>query len=168
MKVPLSWLKDYVDISIPITKLAERLTLAGLEVETIEYIGLPGAELEWDPDKVVVGEIRAVHPHPNADRLVLAEVEYGGPEPEVVVSGPPSLLPLRGHDDLHLKVAFAMEGARLWDPYAEEPRIKKLKRTKIDPLTSAMLETCGEDVLHGACFVLRVPFPSRTTQHVIP
>ncbi len=146
MKVPLSWLKDYVDIPVSIKELAERLTLAGLDVETIEYIGLPGAELPWDPEKVVVGEIRAVYPHPNADRLVLAEVEYGGPEPEVVVSGPPSLLPLRGQSDLHLKVAFAMEGARLWDPYSEEPRIKKLKKARIRGVTSRAM-VCSEKEL---------------------
>jgi phenylalanyl-tRNA synthetase beta chain len=146
MKVPLSWLEDYVDIPIPTTELAERLTLAGLEVETIEYIGLPGAELEWDPGKIVVGEIRAVHPHPNADRLVLAEVEYGGTEPEVVVSGPPSLLPLRGHSDLHLKVAFAMEGAPLWDPYSEVHRVKKLKRSKIRGVLSRAM-VCSEKEL---------------------
>ncbi|HEY68679.1 MAG TPA: phenylalanine--tRNA ligase subunit beta [Thermoflexia bacterium] len=146
MKVPLSWLKDYVDIPVSIKELAERLTLAGLDVETIEYIGLPGAELDWDPEKIVVGEIRAVYPHPNADRLVLAEVEYGGPEPEVVVSGPPSLLPLRGQSDLHLKVAFAMEGARLWDPYSEEPRIKKLKKARIRGVTSRAM-VCSEKEL---------------------
>ncbi len=146
MKVPLSWLKDHVDISVPIPALAERLTLAGLEVEAITYIGLPGAELAWDVEKIVVGEVRAVHPHPNADRIVLAEVEYNGPEPEVVVSGPPSLLPLRGQDDLHLKVAFAMEGARLWDPYAETPRIRKLKKTKIRGVPSRAM-VCSEKEL---------------------
>jgi phenylalanyl-tRNA synthetase beta chain len=146
MKVPLSWLRDYVDISVPLTELAERLTLAGLEVETIEYIGLPGAELDWDPEKIVVGELRAVRFHPNADRLVLAEVAYGGPEPEVVVSGPPSLLPLRGQSDLHLKVAFATEGARLWDPYAEEPRIKKLKKANIRGIPSRAM-VCSEKEL---------------------
>jgi phenylalanyl-tRNA synthetase beta chain len=146
MKVPLSWLEDYVDIPVPTTELAERLTLAGLEVETIEYIGLPGAELEWDPEKIVVGEIRAVHPHPNADRLVLAEVEYGGTEPEAVVSGPPSLLPLRGRSDLHLKVAFAMEGAALWDPYAEVHRVKKLKRSNIRGVLSRAM-VCSEKEL---------------------
>jgi len=82
MRIPLSWLKDYVDIPISPAELAERLTLAGLEVETIEYVGLPGATLPWDPEKIVVGELRAVHYHPNADRLVLAEVEYGGPGAE--------------------------------------------------------------------------------------
>ena len=40
MRVPLSWLKDFVDIKIPVDALAERLTFAGLEVEEIEYIGV--------------------------------------------------------------------------------------------------------------------------------
>ena len=44
MKVPISWLKDYVDIDISIEELAERLTLAGLEVSSIEYIGIPQGE----------------------------------------------------------------------------------------------------------------------------
>jgi len=146
MRIPLSWLKDYVDIPVSPAALAERLTLAGLEVETIEYVGLPGAELPWDPEKIVVGELRAVHYHPNADRLVLAEVEYGGPERETVVAGPPSLLEMRGQDDLHLKVAFAQEGARLYDGHAEGVRIVKLKKTKIRGVSSRAM-VCSEKEL---------------------
>lgn len=78
MRVPLSWLKDYIDTPVSVEELAERLTLAGLEVESTEYIGLPQADLPWDSDKIVVGEVHAVRPHPNADRLVLTEVAYGG------------------------------------------------------------------------------------------
>jgi phenylalanyl-tRNA synthetase beta chain len=146
MRVPLSWLKDYVDITVPVKELAERLTLAGLDVETIEYVGLPGADLPWDAEKIVVGELRAVHYHPNADRLVLAEVEYGGPEREVVVAGPPSLLEMRGQDDLHLKVAFAMEGAHLYDGHAESWRVMKLKRANIRGITSRAM-VCSEKEL---------------------
>ncbi len=146
MKVPLSWLKDYVDITIPLEELTERLTLAGLEVETVEFIGLPGAELPWDSDKIVVGELRAVHSHPNADRLVLAEVEYGGPKPEVVVTGAPSLLEHRGQSDLHLKVAFAMEGAHLYDGHAEDWRVRKLKKTNIRGVSSRAM-ACSEKEL---------------------
>ncbi|MDY6876252.1 MAG: phenylalanine--tRNA ligase subunit beta [Chloroflexota bacterium] len=146
MKVPLSWLKEYVDITVPIPELAERLTLAGLEVETIEYIGLPGAELPWDAEKIVVGELRAVRFHPDADRLVMAEVEYGGPGTEVVVAGPPSLLEMRGQSDLHLKVAFAMEGARLYDGHAKGWRVRKLKRTKIRGVPSRAM-VCSEKEL---------------------
>jgi phenylalanyl-tRNA synthetase beta chain len=146
MKVPLSWLKDYVDITVPIEELAERLTLAGLEVETIEYIGLSGAELPWDPEKIVVGQVREVRPHPNADRLVTAKVEYGGPEPEVVVTGAPSLLEHRGQSDLHLKVAFAMEGVSLYDGHAEGQRVITLKKTKIRGVPSRAM-VCSEKEL---------------------
>jgi phenylalanyl-tRNA synthetase beta chain len=146
MRVPVRWLKDYVDITCPIPELAERLTLAGLEVETIEYVGLPGAELEWDPDKIVVGELHAVRPHPDADRLVLAEVEYGGPQPEIVVTGAPSLLEMRGQDDLHIKVAFAMEGVQLYDGHAEGKVIRKLKKTKIRGVESRAM-VCSEKEL---------------------
>ena len=83
MKISLSWLKDYVDIELPTEELAERLTLAGMEVEAIDYIGLPGSALPWDPDKVVVGEVLGVRQHPGADRLVLADVDYGGTETEL-------------------------------------------------------------------------------------
>ncbi len=146
MRVPLSWLRDYVDVNLSIPELAERLTLAGLEVETVEYVGMPGAELPWDPEKIVVGEIHAVDFHPNADRLVLAEVAYGGAETEVVVAGPPSLLRLRGKSDLHLKVAFAMEGVKLYDGHAEEPRIRTLKKTKIRGVSSRCM-VCSEKEL---------------------
>jgi len=42
MRVPISWLKEYVEIPIPIPELAERLTFAGVEVATVETLGLPG------------------------------------------------------------------------------------------------------------------------------
>ncbi len=146
MKVPLSWLKDYVDIPVSVPQLAERLTLVGLEVEAVTYIGLPEAELPWDRERIVVGEVRAVHPHPNADRLVLAEVEYGGPDVEVVVTGAPSLLDRRGQTDLHLKVAFAMEGAQLYDGHAEGRQVMRLKGTRIRGVPSRAM-VCSEKEL---------------------
>ncbi len=132
MKVPISWLKDYVDITLPLEELAERLTLAGLEVASIEYLGLPKGgdwsfstchhehqsdHLVWDRNKIVVGQILAVKPHPNADRLVLADVDYGGSQIETVVTGAPNLFPYLGQDTRHLnlKSPFAMEGATLYD-----------------------------------------------------
>jgi phenylalanyl-tRNA synthetase beta chain len=143
MRVPISWLKDYVDISLSIDDLAERMTLAGLEVGAIEYVGLPGAELEWDREKVVVGEIVEVKPHPDADRLVLAVVYYGGDTLETCVTGAPNLFPYKGAGPLRLKAPFAMEGAMLWDAYSEEPSIKKLKRTKIRGVPSRAM-VCSE------------------------
>jgi len=106
MRVPISWLKEFVDISLPVSELAERLTFAGLEVAGVEIIGLPGAALPWDPERIVVGEVREIRPHPNADRLVLATVEYGAGRPKTVVTGAPNLrVGEKGH-----KVAFALEG----------------------------------------------------------
>jgi phenylalanyl-tRNA synthetase beta chain len=135
MKVPVSWLKDFVDITSPIEDLAERLTLAGLEVGSIEQIGIDGADLVWDRDKMVLGHILRVEQHPNADRLVLATVDIGTPKPETVVTGAPNLFEFVGKGDignLDLKSPFVMEGATVYDGHAKEPGKKmKLKGREI-------------------------------------
>ena len=136
MNVPLSWLEDYLPIDVSVEELAQRLTLAGLEVETIEYIGLPGAELPWNPEHIVVGEVRSVRAHPNADRLVLVEVDHGRPDTEVVVTGAPSLVEREGEDDLHLKVAFAREGSRIYDGHAAGRQVMTLRRAEIRGISS--------------------------------
>ncbi len=81
MKLPLSWLKAYVDFDDTPEGLRSKLTFSGLEVEAVETIGadLPG---------VVVGEVRAVAPHPNADRLRLCTVWDGAAEHPVVCGAP--------------------------------------------------------------------------------
>ena len=127
MRVPISWLKEFVDIPLPIEELAERLTFAGLEVAAVERIGVPGSALPWDRQQILVGRVREVAPHPNADRLVLATVEYGADRVKTVVTGAPNL---RIGDQGH-KVAFALEGARLWDAYADTPQITTLKGRKV-------------------------------------
>src|SRR5215207_9764382 len=107
MIVPVSWLRDYVDIDIPVELLAERLTVAGLEVGHLEYIGLPqrtdvsarwpkSDHLVWDRQKLLWGAIHEVKPHPDADRLVLAMVDYGGAEMEQCVTGAPNLFDYKG------------------------------------------------------------------------
>ena len=107
MRVPISWLSDYVDITLPIDQLAEKLTIAGLEVNHVEYYGIPGGKgtdrLVWDLEKIVVGQILEVNPHPDADRLVLATVDYGGDENEVTVTGAPNLFPYLAQGDLREK-----------------------------------------------------------------
>ncbi len=158
MKIPISWLSDYVDVrDVPIDDLRHRLDLAGLEVETIEAIGYPEAELPWDPELVITAEVRAVKPHPNADRLVLVDVEYGGEEMEVVVTGAPSLFDRMGESDLHLKVAFAWEGVELYDGHADGWQKRRLKKARIRGIPSrAMvcsqkelgLSEAAEDILY--------------------
>lgn len=146
MLVPLSWLKEYVDITLPLDELCERLTLAGLEVGAVERVGLPGAELPWDPERIVVAEILQVGPHPDADRLVLAVVDYGGAEHETVVTGAPNLFAYKGRDDLRLKVIYAAEGAQIYDGHAEGQKLMRLKRTKIRGVPSRAM-VCSEKEL---------------------
>jgi phenylalanyl-tRNA synthetase beta chain len=80
MRVPLSWLRDYVDIQLTPEQLAERLTLLGMEVKGLERWGE-----DWQ--NVVVGELLSVERHPRADRLSLTRVTVDGGEPLEVVCG---------------------------------------------------------------------------------
>ena len=141
MKVSLNWLRDYVDITMPLPELAERLALAGLEVGAADEIGA-----WWDRDKIVVGEIREIRPHPDADRLVLADVLYGGPDIEQCVTGAPNLFQYKGVGPVSLKVAFAMEGAELYDGHQEGFVKTRLKRTKIRGIPSRAM-VCSEKEL---------------------
>ena len=127
MRVPISWLKEFVDIPIPVTDLAERLTFAGLEVASVETLGLPGSELPWDRERMLVGRILEVKPHPNADRLVLATVDYGAGRTKTVVTGAPNLKV----GDHGQTVAFALEGARLRDAYGATPAVATLTGRKV-------------------------------------
>ncbi len=129
MRVPLNWLKDYVDVTLPPAELAGRLTMAGFEVSEIITTG--GS---WD--NVVVGQIKAVDPHPNADRLRLATVELGGRE-ETVVCGAPNL-------NIGDKIAFASVGARLINPYNGE--VEELKPARIRGVVSSGM-ICSEKEL---------------------
>ena len=126
MRVPLSWLREYVDIDLPVAEVAELLTNAGLEVESIDYLGLPGAELEWDRERIVLAQVLKVEQHPDADRLVLATVDYGAAEPKVAVTGAPNLFPYVGRGDLRgegLYAPYALEGAVLYDGH-KDGRVK--------------------------------------------
>jgi phenylalanyl-tRNA synthetase beta chain len=84
MKVPVSWLKEYVDFEDTIDGLADKLTFAGLEVEAIETIGSDFAG-------VVVGEVLDIEAHPGADKLRMCTVEYGAEEALRVVCGAPNV-----------------------------------------------------------------------------
>ena len=75
MRVPLSWLREYVDFDLEPAELARRLTDLGMEVQSIDRVGD-----KWR--SIVVGELLEVAPHPRADRLSLASVR-------VAPDGPP-------------------------------------------------------------------------------
>ena len=82
MKLPLSWLNDFVKIDdIDPKELAEKLTRAGLQVESIETVG--GAPLS---DLIVVAEVLECVPHPDSDHLHVCKVTDGAAEYQVVFS----------------------------------------------------------------------------------
>jgi len=158
MKVPLSWLNDYVDVKdLSIEELAHKLTLAGLEVEQIDFIGLPLpagerhdfklSGLAWDKETIVVGEILEVMPHPNADRLVLCRLNDGQQE-HVVLTGAPNLFEFKGKGPLEpsLKSPYAKEGATIYDGHQEGFVLTTLKRTKIRGVESYSM-ICSEKEL---------------------
>ncbi len=146
MKLPISWLKDYIDLDgLSVEEIARKLTLAGLEVDEIKYAGLPlptheGGErhefktsgIGWDRDKIVVAEIREVNPHPNADRLTLLDL-YDGQQSQVVLTGAPNIFHLKGTGKLPkpIKVAYAKEGSTIYDGHANGLVLTTLKRAKI-------------------------------------
>ena len=84
MNVTLNWLKNYIDFEFSPSELADRLTMLGVEVEAIKPLG---AELEG----VVVGSVTAIRPHPNADKLVLCQVDIGEAEELQIVCGAPNV-----------------------------------------------------------------------------
>src|SRR5262249_5107901 len=101
MKIPLSWLRDYVDLTLPVAQLVERLTLAGLEVGGVRLVGLPTPEglrtkqeeqgPVWHREKFVVARVAEVTKHPDADRLKLVTLDYGQSQPKTVVTGAPNI-----------------------------------------------------------------------------
>src|SRR5829696_6690206 len=77
VRVPLSWLADHVDVDVPAATLAERLTFAGIEIETIHRVG-------DDLAGILTARVLEVTQHPDADRLVLVRIDAGGEERTVV------------------------------------------------------------------------------------
>ncbi|MDQ4099262.1 MAG: phenylalanine--tRNA ligase subunit beta, partial [Chloroflexota bacterium] len=131
MKVPIKWLRDYVQTPLSAEELAHRLTMAGLEAERLARIGA-----EWD--KVFVAEVRGVERHPDADRLVLADVD-AGEHRLTVVTGAPNIAASQ-------KVALALPGARLIDGYAEGRQYRTLKPGMIRGVRSEGM-VCSEKEL---------------------
>jgi phenylalanyl-tRNA synthetase beta chain len=149
MLVPLSWLKDFVTIDIPVAQVDRLLTNAGLEVKTIVYIGLPGAELEWDRELILLAHLLKVEQHPNADKLVLATVAYGNGRIKTVVTGAPNLFQYLEQGDvasLQLYSPLALEGSVLYDGHKDGRSLTKLKGRELRGIyNDAML--CSEKEL---------------------
>ncbi len=145
MKVPLSWLNEYVDLSgLSVKQLCDRLTFSGVEVEGVATFG---SSYEGS----VVGEVRECLPHPNADRLRVCRV-FDGQTERVVVCGAPNVA-------VGQKVCLAVPGALL-------PDGSRLKKAKIRGVESFGM-ICAADELglssdHTGILVLATETPAGT------
>ncbi len=129
MKVTLKWLREFVDVNLPPEEVADRLTMAGVEAKGVQVVGG-----KWD--NIVVGQIAAVNPHPNADRLRLPTVDIGTGQ-STVVCGAPNL-------NIGDKIAFAGVGAELIDGHTGQTAT--LKPAKIRGVESSGM-VCSEKEL---------------------
>ena len=128
MLLPLSWLNQYIKTDLSPQQLADRLTLLGLEVEGIQSspLGFSG---------VIVCDIRSVRPHPEADKLQIADI-FDGSQTVQVVCGDPRCR-------AGMKTAFAPVGARLTDATG---KMRKMKKSKLRGIESQGM-LCSEQEL---------------------
>ncbi|MBS4034959.1 MAG: phenylalanine--tRNA ligase subunit beta [Ignavibacterium sp.] len=126
MRISLNWLKDYVDLNgIPVSEIVHELTMSGLEVE--DYTDQ--SELYRN---IIVGEVKEVQKHPNADKLSVCKVFDGKDELQVICGAP--------NVEAGQKVVFASVGAVI-------PNGKiQLKKAKIRGVESHGM-ICAEDEL---------------------
>ena len=148
MRVPLSWLRDYVDVTLPAKDLAHRLTMAGVEVgEVLETGGWSGC---------FVGQVLAVRPHPQADRLTLCQVTTGAEQMEVVCGAP--------NVAANQKICFAKVGANLLNTHTgkqETLRAAKIRGVESQGMICSELELgLGDD--HSGIIVLPEDAPLGT------
>lgn len=80
MLVPIEWLKEYTEVKVDITHFCERMIMSGSNLETVEYFG-EGIE------KVVVGKILSMERHPDADKLLVTQIDIGQGAPLQIVTG---------------------------------------------------------------------------------
>ncbi|MFA6098245.1 MAG: phenylalanine--tRNA ligase subunit beta [Patescibacteria group bacterium] len=125
MYLPLNWLKEFIKFKETPEKVAEIFTLAGFEVEKIEYWGR-------DLAGVIVGEIKTIVSHAEADKLVVCKVEVGRKQLLNIVCGARNIKP--GH-----KVPVALVGVKL-------PNGMKIERRRIRGVDSEGM-LCAEDEL---------------------
>lgn len=116
MKISYNWLKDYLEFAETPVQLAEILTEIGLEVEGVEKKENITGGLEG----IVVGEVRTVEKHPNADRLKVTAVDVGQADLLPIVCGAPNVAPGQ-------KVLVALVGATLYPTGGDSFEIKKAK-----------------------------------------
>jgi phenylalanyl-tRNA synthetase beta chain len=112
MRVPVSWLKEYVAFDEPIEQVAARLVISSCEVDRIVQRGVP--DTNGNLGNYLVGKVVEAGKHPNADRLQLCRVDVGDNEPRQIVCG-------AWNFGAGATVAVAVPGAVLPDGQKLEP-----------------------------------------------
>jgi len=125
MKFSVNWLREFVDLPDKIDKLAELLTLAGIEIEAIET---RGAKI----DKVIVAQIKESSRHPNADRLTVCTVDDGSGQTRQIVCGATNY-------KVGDKVPLALPGAVL-------PNGLEIKKSKLRGVESEGMLCSGKEL----------------------
>src|SRR5215213_666751 len=123
MRVPLSWLHEYVRPDLDAAALAERLALTGTEVERVVHHGVPSVE------HFTIGRVLSAEQHPDADRLRVCMVDLGGDEPAQIVCGAPNVAAGQ-------TVAVAQPGAVMPDG----TRLRKAKLRGVESLGMILSE----------------------------
>src|SRR5436309_11407660 len=85
MRIPISWLRDYVAVEMPLAELADRLSVSSAEVEGVERRGVP--DTDGNLGLFRVGRVLEAAKHPNADRLQLCHVDVGEGDARQIVCG---------------------------------------------------------------------------------
>jgi phenylalanyl-tRNA synthetase beta chain len=116
MKISLNWLNKHIPLTETPEQIAELLTNCGLEVEDLEEIG----NIKGGLNGLVVGEVKSVSQHPNADRLRLTLVDIGGETPLHIVCGAPNVA-------VGQKVVVAPIGTTIYPLSGESLTMKKAK-----------------------------------------
>src|SRR5213596_866085 len=130
MKFSVNWVGEFVDLPANVDTLAELLTLAGVEIESIDQRGA-------NIDKVVVSQITASTQHPNADRLTVCEVDDGSGTKRQIVCGATNY-------KVGDKVPLALPGTKL--PNGTEIRKSKLRGVESEGMLCSPIEIgLGED-----------------------
>ena len=150
MKVPVSWLREYVDVDATTAEIADRLAIATGEVERISFRGV--ADVDGNYGRYLVGRVLEAGKHPNADRLQLCSVDVGEDEPRQIVCG-------AWNFEAGATVAVALPGAVLPDGRTLERA--KLRGTVSDGMILSESELSISDE-HAEIMVLPEPWDPGT------
>ena len=157
MKVPVTWLREYVEVGATTAEIADRLAIATGEVERISYRGV--VDENGNHARYLVGRVVEADRHPNADRLQLCRVDVGEAEPRQIVCG-------AWNFGAGATVAVALPGAVLPDGRTLERA--KLRGSVSDGmiLSEAELELSAD---HAGILVLPEPWePGTPLRDVLP